>query len=187
MTPPPGETGGGGGATGGVTGGGGGGATGGVPPVGGGVVSGGTVVVGVSVVSVGSVSVGSSSGSVSVGVVSVVGLGGGRLRARVGVAAVDRLAAQLVGALAQRADELGIGRPRQLVDGLVDMPQLAVDVVTAAVVDRLAHIGDLALELARAGRRDPALRAAAAARGEQGGAHAEQQSEDEGKGAAHAH
>ena len=70
---------------------------------------------------------------------------------------------------------------------LVDLLELALDVVAAAVVDGLADVGDLALELAGAGRRDPALRAAAAAGGEQRGAHAEQQGEDVGKGAAHAH
>ena len=74
---------------------------------------------------------------------------------------------------------------RQVVDAVVDLAQLARDVLAAAVVDGLLDVLDLALEVARArgaGCR-PSCRAAAG--DEQRGADAERQREQVGEGPRH--
>ncbi len=102
------------------------------------------------------------------------------------VALADRGPAQRVARVAQALAQALVDGRGQVVDAVVDLAQLAADVLAAAVLDGLADVLDLALEVARARGRDAALRGAAAG-DEQRGAHAEQEREEVGDGARHAH
>ena len=85
---------------------------------------------------------------------------------------LPRVAAQPVARVAQALAQPLVDGRGQVVDAVVDLAQLAADVVAAAVLDGLLHVLDLALQVAGAGGRDAALRAAAAG-DEQRGADAE--------------